>query len=377
MPLDLSASAARMVVAAASTDPSEASKAAKQEVSRLLGRGDIEQELLAELQMDQTSDQLKATAGLEREQARAALEAVWRTPLADLEAGELQGLVNLIQADLKKGMAAAAGKAEKAAGKARELRRWRDALQPLPTILDWYKANAFAGILLAAGFVVLKAYVIARGNLATALGILQYAGLTTVVTAGLLSSLPILAAAMLAYTIVKMTGAHAAPGRTRQLGWVTLAAFVLAATFTPWTYLALALAIGLVIAGLKAGRVPKPAVWPLRVLVVGLAAVAVIFNLYTVWVPHEMVSFASGTVKTEPQVGYVLSEDNGWITMLTSGQHQIVRYPDAKVITQMLCERNPRLDDFWSEVKESATLWDEVTGDERGLHPAYNENCSD
>ena len=370
MPLDLSASAARMVVAAASTDPSEASKAAKQEVSRLLGGGDTEHKLLAELQMDQTSDQLKATAGLEREQARAALEAVWRTQLADLEAGELQGLVNLIQADLKKGMA-------KAAAKAQERQRWLDALQPLPAILNWYKANAFAGILLAAGFVVLKAYVIARGDLATALGILQYAGLTTVVTAGLLSSLPILAAAMLAYTIVKMTGAHAAPGRTRQLGWVTLAAFVLAATFTPWTYLALALAIGLVIAGLKAGRVPKPAVWPLRVLVVGLAAVAVIFNLYTVWVPHEMVSFASGTVKTEPQVGYVLSEDNGWITMLISGPHQIVRYPDAKVITQTLCERNPRLDDFWSEVKESATLWDEVTGDELGLHPAYNPNCSD
>jgi hypothetical protein len=40
MPLDLSASAARMVVAAASTDPSEASKAAKQEVSRLLGGRD-------------------------------------------------------------------------------------------------------------------------------------------------------------------------------------------------------------------------------------------------------------------------------------------------------------------------------------------------
>ena len=165
-------------------------------MSRLLGGGDTEQKLLAELQMDQTSNQLKATAGLEREQARAALEAVWRTQLADLEDGELQGLVNLIQADLKKGMA-------KAAKKAQERQRWRDALQPLPTILDWYKANAFAGILLAAGFVVLKAYVIARGDLATALGILQYAGLATVVTASLLSSLPILAAAMLAYAVIK------------------------------------------------------------------------------------------------------------------------------------------------------------------------------
>ena len=54
------------------------------------------------------------------------------------------------------------------------------------------------------GFVVLKGYVVARGDVAIALGILQYAGLATVVTAGLLSSLPILAAAMLAYTLARV-----------------------------------------------------------------------------------------------------------------------------------------------------------------------------
>lgn len=75
-PIALSASAARMVVATASTDPSEAAEAARQEVTRLLGRGDRERELLVGLQLDQTRDQLQAMAGLELEQARAALEAV-------------------------------------------------------------------------------------------------------------------------------------------------------------------------------------------------------------------------------------------------------------------------------------------------------------
>jgi hypothetical protein len=370
MPLDLSASAAQMVVAAASTAPSEAAKQAKEQVALLLGGSDTARQLLAKLQLDQTSDQLQATAGLEREQARAAQEAVWRTHLADLEAGQLQELVNRIQEDLEKSMAEAAEKTQKR-------QQWRDALQPVPKILDWYKANAFAGILLAAGFVVLKGYVIARGDLATALGILQYAGLTTVVTAGLLSSLPILAAAMLAYTIIEMTGAHASPGDTWRLYSVAFGTFVLAAFFTPWTYLVLAVIIGLVIAWLKTGRVRKPAFWSLSVLVTGLAVVAVILNLYTVWVPHEIVYFRPNTLKTEPQVGYVLSEDNGWITMLTSGPHQIVRYPDAKVITQMVCERAPRPNDFWSEVKDSATLWDEITAHASGLHPAVNQNCSD
>jgi hypothetical protein len=58
--------------------------------------------------------------------------------------------------------------------KARTRKYWRAALRPIPGVLDWYNVNAFAGILLAAGFVVLKCYVVARGDITTALGILQY-----------------------------------------------------------------------------------------------------------------------------------------------------------------------------------------------------------
>jgi len=146
-PIALPASAARIVVAAASTDPSEASETAKQEVPQLLGRGDRERELLVGLQLDETRDQLQATTGLlEREQARAALEAVWRAQLADLlaEHGEetaryLQDLVGKLRQKLYDGMA-------EAGEKARTRKQWRDALRPLPRVLDWYKVNAFAGI---------------------------------------------------------------------------------------------------------------------------------------------------------------------------------------------------------------------------------------
>ena len=77
------------------------------------------------------------------------------------------------------------------------------ALKPIPQVFDWYKNNAVAGTLLVAAFVVLKGYVIARGNLATALGMLQVAGLASVVIAGVLSSLPMLAAAFLATTVYR------------------------------------------------------------------------------------------------------------------------------------------------------------------------------
>jgi hypothetical protein len=104
MPVDqdaLAALAARMVVAAASTD---AWGTAKSGVAPLLGRGDPEQERRADRRLDQTRDQIQAAAGKELERARADLEAVCRTRLADLleeqpdAAGELGEVVKQIQA---------------------------------------------------------------------------------------------------------------------------------------------------------------------------------------------------------------------------------------------------------------------------------------
>jgi hypothetical protein len=399
-PTALSASAAQTVVAAASMD---AWGAAKPGLVRLLGRGDEERELLVGQQLDHLRgqlraaavqelerellvgqqldhlrdhlrDQLRATAVQELEQARTSLVAVWRTRLADLlekhpdVAHELQEWVDQTRA------------AQIRAEKACKRKQWRDALQPIPTILGWYKANAVAGTLIAAGFVVLKGYVIARGDLATALGILQYAGLATVVTAGLLSSLPILTAAMLAYTVIHTIESLGARARRRQSAVVMLGAFVLAAVFTSWAYLLIAITIGLVIALMHSLSVRKWVAWLVYALVASIAAVAVILSLYTVWLPHETVHFRPGTLPAQTlsygkQVGYVLSEDNGWITMLTSGPHQIVRYPDADVMTQMVCERHPRPSDILSEVREGATLWDEITSDAPFLHPAFNTNC--
>jgi hypothetical protein len=55
----------------------------------------------------------------------------------------------------------------------RESWSWGKALKPIPKIFGWYKEHAAAGTLIVAAFLVIKCYVIARGNLTTALGILQ------------------------------------------------------------------------------------------------------------------------------------------------------------------------------------------------------------
>jgi hypothetical protein len=425
MPSDLtalSALAARTVVAAASGDAwagADAWEIAKRGIARLLGCGDRAQQLVAELRLGQTRDHLQATAWHDPEQVRVE-EAIWRTQLADLleehadKAGELRALVDQIQGKLPAGRAKAIKKADK-----RE--QWRDALQPLPKILGWYRANPVVGTLLPAVFVVIKCYVLARGDITTALGVLQYAGLATVVIAGLLSSLPILLAAMLAYTVSQMTWplfalarscrartwsriVGASPGRTPKppalalpLLAVSLAALVLSVFFTPWTYLVIAVILGGLI-GLTqewTRRIPaKPAesrrrrglsllgVWFLAVVFSGVTLIAVILMLYTVWVPHEIVTFRPDTViagrVVPPEVGYVLSEGNGWITMLTTGrgeEHTIIRYPDTTVTAQDVCERLPSPHHSWSYFFDAVTPWRLAVGSSSGLGAAANTPC--
>ena len=380
-----------MVVAAASTHPRGE---ATHKVAQLLGGADPERLLLAELLLDQTREQLKAPAGPERVRARAALEAVWRAELTDLVdspevASELRALVAQIRRELR----VATDEAHKKASKREQ---WRDALQPLPRIFDWYKANAIAGTLLAAGFVILKGYVIARGDISTAVGILQYAGLATVVTAGLLTSLPILTAAMLANRLDwTIRTSHRGPlaGHWR-LAVVMAGTIVLAGLFAPWTYLPFAVLYGVLFGAMRRPEVRKrfslrsrlrKSVTVAFAALVGVPAaavfgVAVVVSLYSVWVPHEIVTFRPGTLpggRTQ-EVDYVLSEGSGWTTLLTTGlgdEHAIIRVPDAAVKKQTVCERTPTSNHPWSILLDAGTMWRIITAVNSYLGVTVTKTC--
>jgi hypothetical protein len=260
----------------------------------------------------------------------------------------------------------------------RQTMSWRLALEPIPDIFDWYKRNAAAGTALLGVFLVVKGYVIAKGDLSTALGILQSAGLASAVIAGLLSALPILTASMLAFNVYRAvrpirvtrvpSGGLHVPAAS--LVVVMVAAAVLSAVFTPWTFMAGAVVIGLAIAlGRRLLKGPmadwrrtRLAVAPLAGLLLLAATVgAVVAMLYTVWVPHEIVDFTPGPKGQPPaqEVGYVLTEGDGWITILTSGPHQIVRFSDSAVKSFMVCQRGPH--GGWSDLADASTLWQEIT----------------
>lgn len=281
---------------------------------------------------------------------------------------------------------------EKEQQRSKNRQEWRWALKPIPQVFDWYKNNAVAGTLLVAAFVVLKGYVIARGNLATALGILQVAGLASVVIAGVLSSLPMLAAAFLATTVYRTVrvlipaseAANESGGRPDgpvswreklnfrgrvPVFWTMVGAFVLCAFFTPVPYMVFAIFLG-IIAGSARGVLVDPQKKSGRLLIFrllfGLGAIfAVVAMLYTVWLPHEIVTLPAGSTKaghgSKTQVGYVIADNpSGWITILTSGERQLVTYRDTTVQSLTVCERTPQ-GDFLADVFYASPLWNTVT----------------
>jgi hypothetical protein len=252
---------------------------------------------------------------------------------------------------------------------------WEDAFKPIPEIFGWYKDHAAAGTLILAAFLIVKGYVIARGNLATALGILQYAGLTSVIVAGLLSSLPILTALMLGWVVFRIVmgwfpGSDARSQKA--LACVLAGAFGLTVFFTPAPYVLAAVCLGL-LAGLTEVRWPKR--WQAKLsaaVVVLVGAFATIMMLYTLWVPHEIVVLrpvATGIGLTPNEragyvLGYVLADDpGGWITILTSGSRTIVRFRDANVKSVTVCERIPH--GGFSDIFYASPLWNAGS---RSLH---------
>jgi hypothetical protein len=264
---------------------------------------------------------------------------------------------------------------------------WKDAAEPITTIINAYINHPGIGTILLGAFLVLKGFVLSKGDIPIALGILQNAGLPTVVVGGLLSGLPILVAAMMAATIFrfftgKSDGDTSSSGRKKiahhdfpisPLIAVLLATVVLSAIFTQWPVMVAAVAIGT----LTALTNDKNVKWWIRrawyVAALFITIFAVISMLYTVWLPHEKLTITG--VKPSP-IGYVLADDpDGWITILLSRQHGIVSYRDIKVTARQVCEQTPY--NFWSHFTAAPTLWQEITNWRPliFLHPAAEPPC--
>jgi hypothetical protein len=202
-------------------------------------------------------------------------------------------------------------------------------------------------------FIIIKVFYVAHGNTETALGVFNSAGPTTVVVGALLSVFPLISALLLALALFELS--RGAPfvktppfiRRDYDAVWAILLVAAVACLFLkPWpimvTSLVLGLASGFVLrlSSIIATRIKK--LWIKLVLTcIGWAFLSLFFVvfilnpvMYAVWLPHEILTFRNGG---SPEAGYVLSDNNGWVSQLRSGQRRIYRYRSEDVTSRTLC----------------------------------------
>jgi hypothetical protein len=269
---------------------------------------------------------------------------------------------------------------------------WTRVMEPMSSLFAWYSEHRVLGSLFVALYLVCKGFAMSRGNITTSLGILDTAGVTTIVVGGLVSGLPPLVGAMLGIAVFRLITEHPSweagrPRREDESRWRLLrpspeatffpAAFLAAClimptlVFTPTLALIAAVVLG---AGLGAVERTRPrkilrpgtrrpahprwwlftavATWTL-VILVGLYTVA--NALHGLWLPHEVIAFHDART---PRVGYVLSDSDGWMSMLTTGDHQIVRFRDADVASRTTCEAGVG---SWGAIGLTDTPWQYLT----------------
>jgi hypothetical protein len=222
--------------------------------------------------------------------------------------------------------------------------KWHEtAIRPLPSVLSKMDAHKGQLSLLLSLFLILKVVTPVKGDVPTALAILQSASLVPTILGALLSGLPLLAVTALIIAIFNMVY-----NRTAE-GWaLALAAFIICFFISPWRVLTVGV-ISAAIAGLcfhrtterdrglrlygkRAGQLISIAL----ITIIGSAALWTV--LYSVWLPHEAVVLTSG--RTE--VGYVINQDGTGISILRSGQRRLVRYPDKEFDHRFLCFKPAR-----------------------------------
>jgi hypothetical protein len=114
----------------------------------------------------------------------------------------------------------------------KEQARWADAVKPLPAVLNRLEKHALTVTILLFAFLALKAIVMSRGDIPTALGIFQTTSPAVTVIGALLSALPLAAVAVLV-----VIGYRAAKEASSEGYALAVAAALVCFFVTPWPVL--------------------------------------------------------------------------------------------------------------------------------------------
>jgi hypothetical protein len=255
-----------------------------------------------------------------------------------------------------------------------DLREIPDKKTPLGVLSEVWRfitnEPALLTVLLSA-FVVIKVIYVAQGDIQTGLGVFNSAGVATVIAGGLLSAFPLISATLLALASFEMArtrgGIRTRPFNKRRAvalwaiwGSAAISCFLL----TPWTIAAASFLLGLLFG--FAIELKRAYIRRLLLILFSVVSIWLVVNplLYAVWLPHENLTITKwdGTKIVKPTVtGYVLSDSNGWVSVLRTGQRRISRFPSDQVTGRVLCRGRtvptPFLFDF---LKNADSPWQTV-----------------
>lgn len=231
---------------------------------------------------------------------------------------------------------------------------WGDAVAPLPRVLAWASRNQLAVTACLSVFLVLKVLVIAKGDVATALGVLRTAGLQTIVVGGLPAGLTVVVGVLLARTTYAwMAHGWSVPRACVWSGLLLLSFFLTPSLLMLVGLAPLALWLPRGVRHLSRTVHPRPgpaaeqrsvdepksahARRVLAPLLVGVLLAYPLFEvLYAVWLPRETLQVtsqqdrgsAAATIEAAPatRTGYVLDDSGSWTSVLASGSRRIYRY---------------------------------------------------
>jgi len=216
---------------------------------------------------------------------------------------------------------------------------WQNSIKQLEEAAEEHTFLATAALF---GLILMKVIWMASGNIETALGIFNSAGPVTVVVGGLVSAFPLVLAIALGFFFLNL--ARRFPSWPERFTWLTGLLGAAGCFFlTPWPIAAATALVGL-FSGLTSEIKRKKVVQRGLLSVLVLASVFLILNplLYAVWLPHEILTVPKlGTTKQSDKqyiTGYVLSDDDGWITLLQTPSRTIARFRGDEVAARTLCQ---------------------------------------
>jgi hypothetical protein len=215
---------------------------------------------------------------------------------------------------------------------------WHTAIKTLEEVAESHK---WLTTVVLFGFILIKVVWMARGNIQTALGIFNSAGTVTVIVGGLLSAFPLVSALVLGLVIFEL--ARKFPSGVERIVWlIGLAAAVGCFFLTPWPIAAVSVLLG-TFSGLVM-KIKKKVMQRILLSFLLLASIGLIVHplLYSVWLPRELLTVPKlGSTKQmsrQDVAGYVLSDSNGWVSLLQTGQRTITRYRSEEVVARVLCQ---------------------------------------